>query len=95
MSRESIIAEVNELSKSIKNPIPIARFIRQRIVQEEIVDAYKSPVPSAVKIDGQPKMVEIGDWIIIRADGSQDTYKPDKFSQIFEPYKEESNGRRK
>jgi len=89
MSREARIIEVQELAKSINRPITVSKYIRQRIVQEEIIDAYKSPVPSAVTVNGHPKMVEIGDWIVIKADGSQDTYKPAEFAQIFEPYRDE------
>ena len=95
MTREERIVEVNDLSKQINKPIPVARYIRQRIVQEEIIDAYKSPVPSAVTINNKPKMVETGDWIIIKEDGSQDTCKPVEFAQVFEPYREEANERRK
>ena len=86
MSREARIIEVQELAKKINRPIPVSRYIRQRIVQEEIIDAYKSPVPAAVVVNGKQKMVEIGDWIVIKEDGSQDAYKPDEFDKIFEPY---------
>ena len=99
MTREERIIEVSELSKLIKSPIPITRYIRQRIVQEEIIDAYKSPVPSAVIINGKSKMVEIGDWVVIREDGSQDAFKPSEFNKTFEiyqiPNKESLDGRRK
>ena len=92
MSRESRIIEANELAKTINKPISISRYIRQRIIQEEIIDAYISPVPSAVTINNRPKMVEIGDWVVIREDGSQDTYKPDEFAKVFEPYIENKRG---
>jgi len=86
MTREDRIMEVNELSKTVKNPIAVAKYIRQRIVQEEIIDAYVSPVPSAVVVDGRPKQVEVGDWVAIHSDGTQDAYKPAEFTKVFEPY---------
>ena len=86
MSRETKLIEISELAKLIKKDIPITRYIRQRIVQEEIIDAYQSPVPSSVMINGKQKMVEIGDWIVVKEDGSQNTYKSDEFFEIFEPY---------
>lgn len=88
MSRESRIAEVSELAKRVNKEIPVKKYIRQRIVQEEIIDAYVSPVPSAAVVDGITKMVEVGDWVVIRADGSQDTYKPVEFTKVFELYTE-------
>lgn len=92
MSREARLVEVEELRKKINKPILVSRYIRQRIVQEEILDAYKSPVPSSVTVNGRPKMVEVGDWIVIKDDGSQDSYKPDEFSKVFEPYIEDKKG---
>lgn len=89
MTRQSRIVEVQELAKRVNREIPVKRYIRQRIVQEEIIDAYISPVPASVMIDGKPKMVEVGDWVVIREDGSQDTYKALEFAKIFEIYIED------
>ena len=88
MTREDKIMEVQELGKKINQTISIRKYMRQRIVQEEIIDAYLSPVPSAVMIGGRPKMVEKGDWIVIHIDGSQDVYKPGEFEKVFEIIKE-------
>lgn len=90
MSRESKIAEINELSKQIKRPIEIKRYIRQRIVQEETIDAYRSPVPSSVVVNGKQKMVEKDDWVVIKSDGSIESYKPAEFNKIFEEVKPET-----
>ena len=86
MSRESRIAEVQELARTVHKEIPVSKYTRQRIIQEEIIDAYISPVPSAVIVGDNTKMVEVGDWVVIKADGSQDTYKPLEFAKIFEAY---------
>lgn len=100
MNRESVIAEVNQLAKDIKRPIPINQYIRSRIVQDEIVNAYKSPVPTAVIVNGKSRQVEIGDWIAIHPDGSKDAFKDAEFKSIFEPLEEKitaggSDARRK
>jgi len=84
MSRESVIAGVNQLAKDIKRPITISRYIRKRVVQEEMIDAYISPVPTAVIVNGRARQVEIGDWIIIQADGAKSTFKDNEFKTIFE-----------
>ncbi len=89
MTRESRIVEVQDLAKRVNREIPVKRYIRQRIVQEEIIDAYISPVPTAVVVEGKTKMVEMGDWVVIREDGLQDTYKAMEFAKIFEAYIEE------
>lgn len=85
MQRNDFIAGVRDLSKKLKKDISVLRFKRSKIIQEEIVDAYQTPVPSAVLVKGRPRQVEVNEWIVNHADGSQSKYSDMEFRKVFEP----------
>lgn len=85
MTRDEILTNVRKLSETLKRPIPVYKYKRTRIVQEEVVEAYKTPVPSGIRLpNGKNKQVEKDDWVIIHQDGSQSTYTNDEFFKVFE-----------
>ena len=67
----------------------MAKYIRRKEIQEEIVEAYVSMVPASVThVVNDRKVAEqvnIGDWIITHADGSQDKCTPEEFKKIYIP----------
>ena len=93
ITRQERIGKVQELSKRIKegggDEIVIGQFKRHKIVQEEIVDAYISPVPSAVKTPAGSRQVDKGNWVLIHSDGSESTMTPDQFAKVFTNLKAE------
>lgn len=103
ITRGQRLEEVNRLSAQIVKgggkPILIKSFIRHKVIREEIVMAYQSPVPSGVEVFYQTlkddkyvtvktnRQVNKDNWIVIREDGSQETYTPEEFAKIYEPVK--------
>ena len=84
MSREDSIAKVKKLADNIKKEIPLVKYKRRKIIQEEIVDAYKCPVPSSITVHGRPRQVERDEWVVIHQDGQEACYSADEFFKIFE-----------
>lgn len=103
MDRDQAVRNVYKVSKEIQKPIPIMKFIRKKIVQEEVVEAYISPIPSAVQVTYQTivegrmvtkrnnRQVEKGNWVVIHKDGRQQTYTQEEFENIYEPMEEETS----
>ena len=84
MTRDDILTNVKELEKATKKVISIKKYRRSKIVQDEIVEAFKTPVPNAITIKGKPKQVEKDNWIVLHPDGTQSTYTDEEFNKIFE-----------
>jgi len=84
MTRDDVLSNVKKLAEQLKKEIPVNKFKRSKIVQEEIVEAFKTPVPNAVTVNGRNRMVEKDDWIVIHTDGHQSTYSDEEFKKIFE-----------
>lgn len=86
-----------DLSKQLNKQIPVNRYIRHKVIREEVVLAYKSPVPSGVQVEYQTlkddkyvkvkanRQVNKGNYVVIHKDGSQETYTPEEFVKIYEP----------
>lgn len=100
ITQEQRLQAVVNLAKNLNKPISVRKFIRHKVIREEIVLAYQSPVPSAVQVYYQTlkddkyvtvkanRQVNKGNWIVIRQDGSQETYTLEEFEKIYEPMKE-------
>jgi len=85
MNRSEILENVKKLSVQLKRPILVEKYKRTKIIQEEIVDAYKTPVPNGIKVNGKNRQVEKDNWIVIHNDGTQSSYTEGEFLKIFEP----------
>ena len=84
MDRDDAIRKVKELEQATKLPIPISRYTRKKIVREEVIEAYVTPVPTSVKTSQGNMQVNKGQWVVIHLDGTQETYSPQDFFKIFE-----------
>jgi len=84
MSREDALRKLKSISENVKKEIPLAKFRRRKIIQEEIVEAYKCPTPSSVTKNGKNRQVEKDNWVVIHSDGGEDVYTEGEFKGIFE-----------
>lgn len=85
MDRNDAIRQVREMEQVTKQSIPIGKYIRKKIVQEEVVEAYVTPLPTSVKTPQGNMQVNKGQWVIIHLDGQQETYSSEDFFKTFEP----------
>jgi len=84
MTREDVLQTVKDIGERQKKPVPIRKYKRTKIVQEEIVEAFRTPVPSAIEIKGKPRQVEKDNWVVIHEDGTFSTYTDEEFNKVFE-----------
>jgi len=101
VTQQDRLETVMKLAKDLKKPIPVTKFIRHKIIREEIVLAYQSLVPSSVQVSYKTlkddqyvdvvanRQVNKGNYVVIRQDGSQETYTPEEFHKTYEPVNEE------
>lgn len=102
ITRAERIERVHETAKRINREIPILKYKRSEIIREEIVDAYTALQPSSVMVkmdikqdDGTikeviaAKQVNVGDKVVIHADGSETVYTSVEFERNFAQYVEE------
>ncbi|HDY68071.1 MAG TPA: hypothetical protein ENH85_09790 [Candidatus Scalindua sp.] len=91
------IQAVEKLQKQLnasgenKTKIIIKRFVRRKIIQNEVVDAYITPVANGIETPMGRKQVNRGNWIVIHADGKQASYTPEEFAGIYELVEPNSN----
>jgi len=85
MTNEEVRDNVKTLEKQLKKPITIKKYKRCKIVQEEIIEAFKTPVPNSITLaNGKVRQVEKDNWIVLHQDGTQSTYTDEEFSKVFE-----------
>ena len=84
MTREDILENIKEVGVKMKKEIPVKKYKRTRIVQEEIVEAFQTPVPNAIIVKSRPRQVEKDNWIVIHSDGTQSAYNDEEFKKVFE-----------
>ena len=71
----------------------MGKYVRHKIIQEEIVDAEQSLIPCSIKehehgkLTGRNKQVNVGDWVVTHADKTQDVYTNEDFHVVYKPMK--------